>query len=76
VIRALSAAVRNGRLVKGLVLYSDRGSEYACATYQREIARIGARQSLSRSGSCLDAALAEAFFATLKAEIGRLSWST
>ena len=75
-IRVLRAAVRNRRLAEGAILHSDRGGEYACAAYQHEIARIGARQSLSRSGSCLENAPAEAFSATLKTEIGRPSWPT
>ena len=76
VIRALHATVRNKHLAKGAVLHSDRGTEHTCTAYRHEIARIGARQSLSRSGSCLDNAPAEAFFATLKTEIGRLFWPT
>lgn len=76
VIRALHAAIRNGYLANGAILHSDRGSEYTSAAYRHEIARIGARQSLSRSGSCLDNAPAEAFFATLKAEIGRACLTT
>ena len=32
------------------------------------------RQSTSRTGSCLDGAAAESFFATIKAEIGRTFW--
>jgi len=58
------------------VSLSDRGAEYTCAAYRHEIVRIGARQSLSRSGTCLDNAPAEAFFATLKAEIGQVFWTT
>jgi transposase InsO family protein len=33
------------------------------------------RQSTSRTGSCLDGAAAESFFATIKAEIGVGFWS-
>jgi putative transposase len=76
VIRALRTAAICRHLAKGAVLHSDRGVEYTSAAYRREVARIGAQQSLSRSGSCLDNAPAETFFATLKTEIGRLSWST
>ena len=32
------------------------------------------RQSTSRTGSCLDGAAAESFFATIKAEIGVTAW--
>jgi transposase InsO family protein len=40
------------------------------------LARLEVRQSLSRSGSCLDNAVAESFFAGLKTEIGMRSWTT
>ena len=36
--------------------------------------RLGIRQSTSRTGSCLDGAAAESFFATIKAEIGIVAW--
>ena len=36
--------------------------------------RLEIRQSTSRTGSCLDGAAAESFFATIKAEIGAESW--
>ena len=34
------------------------------------------RQSVGRTGICFDNAVAEAFFATLKAEIGTKIWAT
>jgi transposase InsO family protein len=36
--------------------------------------RLDIRQSTSRTGSCLDGAAAESFFATLKTEIGIAFW--
>jgi transposase InsO family protein len=38
------------------------------------LARLDLRQSTSRTGSCLDGAAAESFFATIKAEIGAEIW--
>ena len=76
VITALRTAFHTGRLVDNGVVHTDRGAPYTSAAYRRELARTGARQSLSRSGSCLDNAPAESFFATLKSEIGRLVWPT
>jgi transposase InsO family protein len=36
--------------------------------------RLEIRQTTSRTGSCLDGAAAESFFATIKTEIGTDSW--
>lgn len=76
VITVLRTAFQTGHLDNDAIVHTDRGTQYTCAAYRRELARIGARQSLSRSGSCLDNAPAESFFASLKTEIGRLLWDT
>lgn len=75
-IAALRAAVRSGHLAKDAIMHTDRGVQYTCFVYRRELAQIGARQSLSRTGSCLDNAPAESFFASLKSEIGQRYWTT
>lgn len=66
---ALRAAVRLRRPRVGLVHHSDRGSPYAGADYRTELARHGFTASMSRKGDCWDNAVAESFFATLKAEL-------
>ena len=71
VTAALAMASRAGRLAEDATVHTDRGAQYTAAANRRELARVGARQSLSRSGSCLDNAPAESFFASLKTEIGR-----
>jgi transposase InsO family protein len=43
--------------------------------YQNALRRLETQQSTSRTGSCHDSAAAEAFFATIKTEIGVESWS-
>lgn len=75
-IAALRAAVRSGHLAEDAIMHTDRGAQYTCSVYRRELAQIEARQSLSRRGSCLDNAPAESFFASLKSEIGRRYWTT
>lgn len=49
--------------------HSDRGSQYASHVFQELLARSGTVTSMSRKGECLDNAVAESFFGTLKAEL-------
>jgi len=48
---------------------TDRGSPYASADYRAQLAQYGMTQSMSRAGDCWDNAVAESFFATLRAEL-------
>jgi putative transposase len=50
------------------LLHSDQGWQYQMATYQEKLKAQGVVQSMSRKGNCLDNAMAESFFSTLKAE--------
>ena len=52
----------------GLIHHSDRGIQYACDEYRRLLQSYGMVSSMSRSGNCLDNAVAERFFRTLKTE--------
>ena len=52
----------------GLLHHSDRGSQYACHAYQGMLAQKGLVGSMSRKGECLDNAVAERFFGSLKGE--------
>jgi transposase InsO family protein len=51
-----------------LIHHSDRGRQYACGTYQALMAEFGLRCRMSRKGDCLDHAVAERFFSSLKGE--------
>jgi transposase InsO family protein len=53
----------------GLIHHSDRGSQYASASYQQLLSRHGVICSMSRKGNCWDNAMAESFFGTLKTEL-------
>jgi putative transposase len=53
---------------------TDRGGQYHAKVYRSTLRRLDIRQSTSRTGSCLDGAAAESFFATIKTEIGVDSW--
>lgn len=66
---ALRAALRARRPPSGLLHHSDRGSPYASEDYRRELAAHGIVASMSRAGDCWDNAVAESFFATIRAEL-------
>ena len=65
---AITMAVRNHDIKEGAVFHSDRGSNYTSAEFGRVLRELGIRQSVGRTGTCYDNALAESFFATLKNE--------
>ncbi len=70
-LNALDMAVRRRRPRPGeLVHHTDRGCQYTSAVYQAALTASGITASMSRKGKCLDNAVAESFFATLKAELG------
>jgi transposase InsO family protein len=49
--------------------HSDRGSQYASHVFQELLFCSGTQASMSRKAECLDNAVAESFFGTLKAEL-------
>jgi putative transposase len=60
-----------------LVHHTDRGCQYTAACYQAVLAAHGVTCSMSRPANCLDNAMAESFFATLKTElVDRQVWPT
>ncbi|ECS7582287.1 IS3 family transposase [Salmonella enterica] len=50
------------------VLHTDQGWQYQMTAYQDRLRAAGVVQSVSRKGNCLDNAMAESFFGTLKSE--------
>ncbi len=76
-IEALQMALLQRRPTAGLVHHTDRGSQYTATTYQQLLTQQGVTCSMSRRGQCLDNAMAESFFATLKTElVARVRWLT
>ena len=74
---ALRMAVRHRRPAPGLILHSDRGSQYTSTMFGDLLDANGIRRSLSRPGQCWDNAVAESFFATVKTELVHLhAWPT
>jgi len=74
---ALKMAITHRRPAPGLIFHSDRGTQYTSAEFTGLLAEHEMIQSLSRPRQCWDNAVAESFFATLKAElIDRQSWAT
>jgi putative transposase len=69
-INALEMALKRRRPDVGLLHHSDQGSTYASEDYQRWLAAHGIICSMSRRGNCFDNAAMEAFFSTLKSELG------
>jgi putative transposase len=67
-LAALRMAIEQRQPRSGLVHHTDRGSQYSSAEYQNLLDRQGIRCSMSRPGNCLDNAVAESFFHTLKTE--------
>ncbi len=69
VIRALEMAVQQRHPPAGLIIHSDRGSQYASGDYQKELKKHEMVCSMSRKGNCWDNAPMESWFHTLKSEL-------
>jgi transposase InsO family protein len=67
-LAALDHALQSRHPRTGLVHHTDRGSPYASEDYRAALARQGIVASMSRTGDCYDNAVAESFFASVKAE--------
>ena len=67
-IDALAMAYWQRKPSKGLLHHSDRGSQYACHDYQKQLNSYGMHVSMSRKGNCWDNAPTERFFRSLKSE--------
>ncbi|PWF48640.1 IS3 family transposase [Massilia glaciei] len=65
---ALNMAIQQRRPAPGLIVHSDRGSQYASELYQDLLDEHGFVCSMSRKGNCWDNAVAERFFLNLKME--------
>lgn len=66
VCAALQLAITQRQPAPGLIVHSDRGSQYASALHQALLARHGLLGSMSRKGNCWDNAVMGRFFLSLK----------
>ena len=68
VCRALQLAIAQRQPAPGLIVHTDRGSQYASAAHQALLSKHGLISSMSRKGNCWDNAVMERFFLNLKME--------
>ena len=64
----MAIAVRGGQ-VSDVIFHTDQGGEYTGALFTQACTAAGVRQSMGRTGSALDNAVAESFNSTLEFEV-------
>lgn len=69
VLKALRRALRWRQPAHGLIFHSDRGVQYACTGFQKELKAQGLVCSMSRKADPWAHAVAESFFSILKSEL-------
>jgi transposase InsO family protein len=67
--QALSMATCQRQPAAGLLMHTDRGSQYGADSYRQLLAQHGIQPSMSRKGNCWDNAVVESFFPTVKTEL-------
>ena len=68
---ALSMALFRRGMSEGVIINSDRGSQYSSKDYRDLIAAQNLKQSMSRKRNCWDNACVESFFHSMKIEAVR-----
>ncbi len=69
IIRMLKKSFRKVKSTQNIILHSDQGWQYQMKAYQNILKEKGIIQSMSRKGNCLDNAVIENFFGTIKSEM-------
>jgi transposase InsO family protein len=67
-LAALGEAVALRQPPVGLIVHSDRGSQFASLAYRQRLERHLFKQSMSRKGNCYDNAPMESFYRSYKVE--------
>ena len=68
VVKALSNALQSRNYPKGVIVHTDRGSQYCSHAYRNLIESNQLVRSMSRKGNCWDNAVVENFFGIIKRE--------
>lgn len=69
VCNALNMALFRRKFPTGVIVHTDRGSQYCSKKYQNMLKKHGLVCSMSAKGCCYDNAACESFFHTLKVEL-------
>ena len=76
-VRALENAVMQRGYPKGVIVHSDRGSQFRSRKFQKALKQYGLQGSMGRVGACGDNAAMESFFSLLQKNVlNRRSWPT
>ena len=76
-VNALDDAVRRRGNPTGVIVHSDRGSQFRARKYRRALRRHELRGSMGRVGACADNAAMESFFSLLQKNVlNQHSWAT
>lgn len=69
ITQAMEMATAARGVAPGLIIHSDRGTQYRSINYVNYLERLGVKRSMSRKGNCWDNAVMESFYARLKVEL-------
>lgn len=69
VVDSLEKAMISQSPPEGLIVHTDRGSQYTGRKFQSKVTEFGAVSSMSRPGNPYDNALMESFYKSLKTEL-------
>lgn len=69
IISAFEKALRRRSRLRGAIVHSDRGGQYASAKFRSLLQGSGCQQSMSRAGESYDNCYAESLFSRYKAEL-------
>lgn len=76
-VRALENAVVQRGYPEGVIVHSDRGSQFRSRKFQNALKRYKLRGSMGRVGACGDNAAMESFFSLLQKNVlDRKAWAT